>query len=133
MSVPAGQMLALLSQMSPDQVQGILGLGNAPEQQAMLLQQLQQARALQSTPEPEGRGFGYGKIYTAPSPLEVLGSNLMKYIGYQKAGNISAAQQALLGQQTQQRGNYFDLLRRALLAGGSDPSAGGSNDPSTTE
>lgn len=133
MSVPSGQMLAMLSQMSPDQVQGILGLGNTPDEQALLMQQMQRAQALQNSPMPQGRSSWRGQVYTAPNPLEIAGNVANKLVGQQQAAGIAGKQQALLNNSTLQRQNYFNLLMKMYgspTAQGTPPPAA---DPATTE
>lgn len=112
MSVPNGQMLAMLSQMSPDQVNGILGLGTAPDEQQLLLQQLKQAQARQNTPMPQMGYSPRGSVTTAPSPFAVAGSVAQQVVGQQQAANIAQRQKAVLANQNLQRQNYWNLLMK---------------------
>lgn len=125
MSVPSGQMLAMLSQMSPDQVQGIMGLGNTPDEQALLMQQMQRARALQNTPMPQGQSSWRGQVYTKPSPLAVAGAVANQAVGQGQANQIAGKQQALMNNSTLQRQNYFNLLMKMYGSPGASGGAGG--------
>lgn len=128
MSVPSGQMLAMLSQMSPDQVQGILGLGATPDELALLQQQMQRAQGLQNTPMPQGRTSYRGSVYTAPNPLEVAGNVANRLVGQQQATNVTGQQRALLNNSTLQRQNYFNLLMKLYGSPAAGGGGGGSGD-----
>jgi len=106
MGPPAGQMINP-NAMSPEDMQ-ILGLGEIPEKQALLLAQLKQANVLRNQPAPEGRtGPGHLGMYTAPHPLEVLGHLATQYLGQKQAQDVNEKTQELLKQQTSGRMLYW--------------------------
>ena len=72
------------------QIQQILSLGESSGQSDILREKLAQANQFANTAMPEGRG-GYGKPYTAPSPLEVIGNLALRYAGMRQANDIQAS------------------------------------------
>lgn len=107
--------------LSPEELQSIMGLGEIPEKQALLQQQMRQAALLRGSPMPEGRGGGYGRPYTAPHPLEILGNVLERYAGYKSSQDINTQEKALLAEQTRRRSQYLNaLLKRGNGPGTAD-------------
>src|SRR5207302_5159151 len=95
MSVPMDQMDPQAGQfidpskMTAAQIQQILALGEVPEKQALLEEQMKRANALRDSPAPEGR-YGPGRLgmYTAPHPLEVIGHLAQQYAGLRQGDTL---------------------------------------------
>jgi hypothetical protein len=99
----------ILSQLTPEQLQALLGLGSLGEEQDLMQQQMEQAQALQNA-TPEMSPY-------VSSPLAIGLNNVAglvnKYRGFQDQQALQGRQQDILGQKTQARGDYL----RALMGG----------------
>jgi hypothetical protein len=112
MSVPPGVMLNGLQDLTPDQVQRLMGLGGADEQQNLLSQQMKIAEALRGTPQPRGAEVGRGNIYVAPHPLAQIGSAALQLAGMNREQDIAKQQQDIVKNQMQGRQDFFDWYKK---------------------
>lgn len=96
---------ALLSQMSPEELEQLLGLGTLDERGGMLNQQMAQAEALR---QPSGRQAttGWGAAFGGAA------DGLRNIQGMQQMDAIRKQQEALLGKKDAGRGLYANALRR---------------------
>jgi hypothetical protein len=131
MSVPAGTMLQNLQNMSPEDIQQVLGLGEIPDKQSLLMQQLKQANLLRNSDAPEGRYAGH--MYVAPNPLEILGHVAQQYEGLKGQRDVDAQSKELMTQQTAGRNRYFQLLQRMLAGQGGVAAPGAAGDTGSPE
>ncbi len=111
-----------LDGLTDDQIQQLLALGEAPEKNQLLAAQLKQAMALKN--QPLAQGSGYGGVYTAPTPIGMLGSMVGKYGAGKQADAITGQMQDLMHGQTSARAQYFKLLMNQLRQGNGAPPAG---------
>lgn len=100
---------ALLSTMSPEELQQILGLGTMDERGALLQQQMAQAEALR---QPSGRQYstGWG------AALGGLGDAAKFIAGSRQMDKTQAGLEELLGKKDAGRGLYVDAMRRRATA-----------------
>lgn len=96
-----------IQELSDEDLAKLVQLGQIPEQQAMLIKQMQQAQALQQRPGPQMRGEG-GRVQTAANPLEFIGAGLQQYAGMKREKEAQAKMDALMKQQLQGRQLYAD-------------------------
>lgn len=105
------------SKLQEAEKMGLMGLGNMPEEMSAMNDQIKQAEALRMGTSPEGRDSG--RVYTASSPLEHIGSlmtahaNKRKLEGGKEAlGGIIKAQPGLYNQRQEQLNNATALRKR---------------------
>lgn len=97
--------------LSPEQVQQLMGLGSMDERQALLLQQMKTAQALRDTPMPKGTVVGSRNWYVAPHPLQIAADTALKYKGYQDQAAAQAAMEKLADKQDVGRRAFFDWYK----------------------
>jgi hypothetical protein len=96
---------ALLSQMTPEELEELLALGTLDERGGLLQQQMAQAEALR---QPSGRQHSTG----LGAALGGIG-DLTKFIGgTRQMDDLRAKQEALMGQKDAGRGLYANAIRR---------------------
>lgn len=96
---------ALLSQMTPEELEQIFGMGTLDERGALLNQQMAQAEALrQSSGKQYSTGLG--------AALGGLGDVTRMVGGTMDMNRLQKEQEALLGKKDAGRGLYVDALRR---------------------
>lgn len=96
---------ALLSQMSPEELEQLLNLGTMDERGALLQQQMAQAEALR---QPSGRQYSTG----LGAALGGIGDLTRQIAGTRQMDTLRQQQEALLGKKDAGRGLYVDALRR---------------------
>lgn len=101
---------ALLSQMSPEELEQLLGMGTLDERGGMLQQQMAQAEALR---QPSGRqaSTGWGAAFGG------IADGLRNIQGTQQMDTLRQQQEALLNKKDAGRGKYVDALRRRMGPG----------------
>lgn len=119
-----------MSDLSDADIQHLMDIGVIPEKNELLGQQMKYANSLRGGPLAQGASTG--GVYTAATPLGMLGSMATKYQGNKMADQIGEQQQSNLSQQAAGRKQYFDILRQQLAqsngggGGGGGPAVGGS-------
>lgn len=100
---------SLLSQIPPEQLEQMLGLGTLDEEDALLAQQMEQAQALRK---------GSGKQFSTPvgALLGGLGDVINSGMGAQQANQLMGQRKDLLGKKTSGRKAYVDALRSSQTA-----------------
>lgn len=96
---------ALLSQMSPEELEQLLGMGTLDERGAMLNQQMAQAEALRQ-PSGQQHSTGWG------AALGGVGDMARQIAGTRQMDALRQQQEALLGKKDAGRGLYVDAMRR---------------------
>ena len=99
-----------IEDMSQEDIDAILGLGDAEEKGSQLDAQLAQALQLRNKSGPEGRG--YGGVYTAANPLELAAYAWQGIRADKDAERIGAEQDALMAEQTAARKKFFEAMIR---------------------
>lgn len=97
---------ALLSQMSPEELEQLLGLGTLDERGEALQQQMALAQALQ---QPTG---GHPSITPLGGALGALNNGLRYIHGANKLEKLQKDQEALLAKKDEGRGLFVDAMRR---------------------
>lgn len=105
----------LLAQMSPEELEQLLGLGTLDERGGMLQQQMAQAEALR---QPSGQQYstGWG------AALGGVGDLTRQIAGTRQMDALRQQQEAILGKKDAGRGLYVDALRRRMGPGQMQPS-----------
>jgi hypothetical protein len=96
---------ALLSQMTPEELEQLLGMGTLDERGGLLQQQMMQAEALR---KPSGQQYSTG----LGAALGGMGDLARTIGGTMDMGRLQKEQEALLSQKDAGRGKYVDALRR---------------------
>lgn len=99
-----------MDELTPDQLEQLVALGIIPEQQAMLMQQMDQANALRNTPIPKG-GMA-GRVYVA-DPLGSLAAGFDRYRGVKQGRAAMDQYSQTLKDQQAARMAYVNALRGA--------------------
>ena len=103
-------LATLLSSLSPEELEQLLGMGTLDERGTLLEQQLQQAEALRN-PSGQGHLTGLG------GALGGFSNAVRDVQGAYTQGKLREQQAALLAQKDAGRGLYVDALRRYQTAG----------------
>jgi len=98
-----------LENMTEEDLQKLVELGVINEQMAENARQKALQEQLRYQAQPEGRDSG--RVYTAASPLEHMGTLLEKYNANKKIKELDTERGVLEGQQTAGRQTYWDILR----------------------
>lgn len=93
-------------------IQQLVALGAIPEEQALLMRQMEQGAGMMQA--PGAQGMNVGGTYTAANPLEHLSVALQRAMGGQMQKGAESKYRGTLGQQTQGRSAYADALRKLL-------------------
>lgn len=98
---------AMLSSLSPEELQQLLGLGTLDERGALLSNQMAQADALM---QPQGRQYSTG----LGAALGGIGDLTRQIAGTRQQEALLKQQEALLGKKDAGRGLYTEALRRRM-------------------
>jgi hypothetical protein len=126
-----------LDQLTPEVIQQILALDEQGGQSDILNQQYKQGALMRNQSSPTGRTVGPDRLYVAPSPTEVIGNLLTKYLGMKQMEETGNAQKDLLSQQTSGHQQFFNAWLKMLRdqmnggqSGGGDSGGGETGTPS---
>jgi hypothetical protein len=95
---------------SAEELERLMSLGIAPDQQALLKDQMSQAQALRNRANPEMRGNG--RVMTAANPLEFVGAVMQKRQAGKDIEKLKKDQQDSLSKQAKDRALFYELMRR---------------------
>jgi hypothetical protein len=93
-------------------IQMLVQLGAIPEEQALLMRQMDQGAGMMQTPGAQGQNVG--GTYVASNPLEHLSVALQRGMGAQKQRGAEGAYRDTLGKQTAGRSAYAEALKRLM-------------------
>ena len=100
----------------------LIDLGVIPGQNDVLARQMAYANALRSSPLAQGHSTN--GVYTAPSPIGMLGSVAKQVAGQHMADQLNQQQMDNLHKQIGGRKQYFDLIRQLAATQGQGSQAG---------
>lgn len=98
-----------MDDLTPEQLEQLIALGVIPDEQAMLMQQMEQANALRNAPIPKGEMAG--RVYVA-NPWGALASGYDRYQGAKQGRAVADRYGQTLKDQTAARMAYVNALRR---------------------
>jgi hypothetical protein len=104
--------MASFSDLTDEDIDKLVALGEIPDKQSFLQQQLATAQGIRDQPLntlTQGR-----RVSTAATPLGMLGQIGTKMIGGYQANQLGNQRQNLLDQQASGRKAYFDMIRRGI-------------------
>jgi hypothetical protein len=104
--------MADLSDLSDDDINKLVAIGEIPDKQALLGQQMKSALALRD--RPLQMGTQGNRVFTAATPLGALGQVAGGIMANRQVGKLGQQQQGLLQQQSAGRKAYFDMIRKGL-------------------
>lgn len=105
--------MASYSDLTDEDIDKLVALGEIPDKQSFLNQQMNTAAALRDAPI-EGMNRSNGRVMTAQTPIGILGQLAGKIGGGALYNRGLGQQQQLLDQQAAGRKQYFDMIRRGV-------------------
>jgi len=109
MSTDQTELINILKETDPEQLQEMIRLGILTDEQGQLARQLQSAESVRSTPMP--RGEMRGRVYVPASGMENALAMYDRIRGEVESRGAKGRQNEILGEKTAGRMSYLDLLR----------------------
>jgi hypothetical protein len=98
-----------MDDLTPEQLQQLIELGVIPDEQQMLMKQMQSAQQLRDTPIPKG-GMA-GRVYVA-DPLGAVAAGVDRYQGHKQMQGLDQKYGATLDKQTAARSKYAQMIQQ---------------------
>lgn len=94
-------------------IQQLVALGAIPEEQALLMRQMQQGEGMMGA--PSAQGMRVGSTYVASSPMEHAAVALQRYLGQRQMAEAEKGYRGTLGEQTSGRSAAAEALRKLMM------------------
>jgi hypothetical protein len=105
--------MADLSDLSDEDINKLVAIGEIPDKQSLLNQQMKSALSLRD--RPLNMLTQGNRVSTAATPLGALGQVASGVLANRRVNDLGQQQQGLLQQQTAGRKAYFDMIRKGLM------------------